>query len=136
MQRPLQEAPTDVREQIIEALRDPNRWFLDQKSSSRNYLVLWDLIAEGFAADLADGLERDGRLFLKPMTQTGQPQRYQCVLAYPEDDPHAAIDIHVTLTPRGEPPRVKIAVHPSDTVWTLPRIFAYTPPNENNTAQT
>jgi hypothetical protein len=136
MPNPPQEASADVRKQIIEALRDPPRWVLDQKSSSRNYLDLWDLTAAGFAADLADGLEREGRLFLKPMTLQGQPQRYQCVLAYPEDHPHAAIDIHITLSPRGEPPRVKIAVHPSDTVWTLPRILAYTISDETDPTQT
>lgn len=120
-----QEAPVDIRKQIVDALRDPSRWFLDRKSSSRNFLDHWDLPAEGFAADLADGLERQGLLFLKPINQPGQSQRYQCVLSYPEDELHVALDIHVTLSPRGEPPRVKIAVHPSDTVRTLPRINAY-----------
>ena len=50
-----------------------------------------------------------------------------CVLAYPECE----LDIHVTLSPKGEPPRVKVAVHPSDTIRTLPRILAY-PPNDEN----
>jgi hypothetical protein len=131
-----QEAPAAIRKQIVEAFRDPARWFLDWKSSSRNFLDLWDLSADGFVADLADGLEREGLLFLKPITKPGQPQRYQCVLAYPEDEPYPALDIHVTLSPRGEPPKVKIAVHPSDTVRTLPRIQAYPPSDEDHDNET
>jgi hypothetical protein len=130
------EAPESVRFQVIGALRDSTRWFLDQNSSSRNYLDQWNLRATTFVADLADGLERGGRLFLKPMQQPGQAQRYQCVLAYPEEESYPPIDIHVTLSPRGEPPRVKIAVHPSDTVWTLPQIQAIPPSHENDPPQT
>lgn len=128
-----QEAPAEIRKQVADALLNPSRWLLDNKSSSRNYLDHWSLPAKGLVADLADGLERGGLLFLKPNTQPGQPQRYQCVLAYPEDEPYPALDIHITLSPRGEPPRVKIAVHPSDTVWTLPQIQAYPPSDENDT---
>ena len=65
-------APAAVLEQIVDALRDPQRWFLDQASSFRNYLTLWELRADGFIADLADGLEREGRLFYKPKTHQGQ----------------------------------------------------------------
>lgn len=128
-----QEAPEKIRKQIIDALRAPSGWVLDQKSSSRNYLDLWGLPAKGFVADLADGLEREGCLFFKPITEPSQLQRYQCVLAYPEDDPYPALEIHVTLSPKGEPPRVKIAVHKSDTVWTLPQIQAYPTTDETDT---
>lgn len=114
--------PATIRRQIVEALRDPGRRFLDQNSSSRNHLDRWDLKAERFFADLADGLTSD-LLFLKPKNQPYQPQRYHCVLAYPDDDPYPALDIHVTLSPRGEPLRVMVAVHASDTVQTLPRIY-------------
>lgn len=130
------EAPESVRFQVIDALRDVTRWFFDQRSSSRNYLDLWSLRATSFVADLADGLERGGKLFLKPMQQPGQAQRYQCVLAYPEEESYPSIDIHITLSPRGEPPRVKIAVHPSDTVWTLPRIQAIPPNHGSHPPQT
>jgi hypothetical protein len=130
------EAPESVRFRVIDALRDSTRWFLDQKSSSRNYLDLWNLRASTFVADLADGLERGGRLFLKHSQQSGHTQRYQCVLAYPEEESYPPIDIHVTLSPRGEPPQVKIAVHPSDTVRTLPRIQAIPPNHEDNPPQT
>ena len=115
-------APATIRSQIIEALRDPARRFLDQNSSSRNHLDRWDLRADGFFADLADGLASD-LLFLKPKNQANQPQRYQCVLAYSENDPYPALDIHVTLSPKGQPTRVMVAVHESDTVQTLPRIY-------------
>lgn len=56
MSNPRRKAPATVRRQIVNALRDPGSRFLDQKSSSRNYLDLWDLKAVGFYADLADGL--------------------------------------------------------------------------------
>jgi hypothetical protein len=114
-------APATIRRQIVEALQDPSRRFLDPNSSSRNYLDHWDLKAAGFFADLADGLASD-LLFLKPKNHPDDPQRYQCVLAYPEDDPYQALDIHVTLSPKGDPPRVMVAVHVSDSVQTLPRI--------------
>lgn len=122
MSNPRRKATATIRRQIFEALRDPGRRFLDSKSSSRNYLDHWDLNATGFYADLADGLEASENLFLKPKNHPNDPQRYQCVLAYPEDDPYPALDIHVTLSPKGQPPRVMIAVHESDTVRTLPRI--------------
>lgn len=123
MSNPRRKAPATIRSQIVEALRNPGRRFLDLKSSSRNYLDHWDLKAVGFYADLADGLAASENLFLKDKTFPNQAQRYQCVLAYPEDDSCPALDIHVTLSPKGEPPRVMIAVHPSDTVQTLPRIY-------------
>lgn len=122
MSNPSRKAPVSIRRQVVEALRDPGRRFLDPKSSSRNYLDHWDLKAPGFYADLADGLEASENLFLKPKNHPNNAQRYQCVLAYPEDDPYPALDIHVTLSPKGQPPRVMIAVHESDTVRTLPRI--------------
>lgn len=114
-------APATIRRQIVDALRDPGRRFLDANSSSRNHLDRWGLKADGFFADLADGLASD-LLFLKPKNQAAQPQRYQCVLAYPPGNSYPALDVHVTLSPRGEPPRVMVAVHESDTVHTLPRI--------------
>jgi hypothetical protein len=122
MSNPRRKAPASIRSQIVEALRDPSRRFLDPISSSRNYLDHWDLKAAGFYADLADGLEASENLFLKPKNHPNDTQRYQCVLAYPENDPYPALDIHVTLSPKGQPPRVMIAVHESDTVRTLPRI--------------
>lgn len=122
MSNPRRKAPVSIRRQIAEALRDPDRRFLDPKSSSRSHLDHWDLKATGFYTDLADGLEASENLFLKPKNHASDPQRYQCVLAYPEDDPYPALDIHVTLSPRGQPPAVMIAVHKSDTVRTLPRI--------------
>jgi hypothetical protein len=114
-------APASIRRQIADALRDPDRRFLDQKTSSRNLLDLWGLTALGLFLDLSEGLETD-LLFLKPKNQPSQVQRYQCVLAYPENESLPALDIHVTLTPKGDPPRVMVAVHKSDTFHTLPKI--------------
>lgn len=121
MSSPPRKASATIRQAVSDALRDPNRRFLDQKSSSRNLLDLWGLTASGLFLDLADGLEAD-LLFLKPKNQPSQIQRYQCVLAYPEDDSFPSLDIHVTLSPKGKPPVVMVAVHESDTVQTLPKI--------------
>lgn len=115
-------APVTIRRQITDALRDPGRRFLDRNSSSRNLLDLWGLTAAGLFLDLADGLEAD-LLFLKPKNRPDQLQRYQCVLAYPADDSLPALDIHVTLSPKGDPPAVMVAVHESDTALTLPKIL-------------
>jgi len=98
--------------------------------------VRWELAAEGLFEDLADGLEAEpGRLFLKPRQRPGDPQRYQCVLTYPEECGLPPLDIHVTLSPRGDPPRVMVAVHESDTVRTLPRIHVNPGSNENERNQ-
>ena len=110
-----------IRESIVEALQDPERRFLDLNTPSRRYLVHWGLRESGLYQDLAEGL-RDDLLFLKPKTFPNQFQRYQCVLLYPEDGDFKAVDVHVTLAPRGDPPAVKIGVHPSDTLKTLPAI--------------
>ena len=114
-------APAVVRERIADALRDPARRFLDENSSSRRFLDRWDLRANGLFADLADALGCDD-LYLKPKSNDHQPQRYQCVLAYPAESGLPAVDVHVTVSPKGEPVRVRIAVHPSDTVQSLPKI--------------
>ena len=96
MSNPRRKASVTTRRLIVEALRSPGRRFLDPKSSSRNHLDYWDLKATGFYTDLADGLEASDNLYLKPKNHQHDPQRYQCVLAYPESDPYPALDIHVT----------------------------------------
>lgn len=123
-------ASTSVCQQIVDALGDPRRRFFDQKTSSRGLLDCWDLKPDGFFSDLAAGLTAD-LLFLKPKTLPHQAQRYQCILSYPEEPGYAELDIHVTLSPKGEPVSVMIAVHKSDTVQTLPRIHVKPNPNEN-----
>ncbi len=125
-------APRSITESIVEALRDPGRRYLDANSSSRNYLARWELTVDGFFRDLADGLEVESdRLFLKPKQHPNNPQRYQCVLTYPEECELPMIDIHVTLSPRGKPTRVMVAMHESDTVRTLPRIPVIFRPDED-----
>lgn len=119
-----------VCQQIVDALRDPCRRFLDKKTPSRGLLDLWGLRADGFFSDLAARLTAD-RLFLKPKTFPNQAQRYQCILSYPEESGYAELDIHVTLSPSGEPPAVMIALHRSDTAQTLPRIHVKPIPDEN-----
>jgi hypothetical protein len=105
---------------------------LDGNTSSRRLLDHWGLKAEGFFADLADGLAAADKLFLKPTTFPNQLQRYQCVLHYAEECELPEVDIHVTLSPSGDPPRVKVAVHESDTAQTLPRIFPPSDPDETD----
>ncbi|MDQ8202163.1 hypothetical protein [Pelagicoccus sp. SDUM812003] len=123
-------ASEGIRLQIIDALKDPRRRFLDLNSSSRRFLDLWGITADGFFADLASGLSVD-RLFLKPKTFPNQAQRYQCVLCYPEEADSPKLDVHVTLSPRGAPLTVKVAIHESNTAQTLPRIYPYTTDDED-----
>lgn len=128
----LRKASAGLRERIVEALSDSRRRFLDPNTPSGRHLEVWGLTAEGLYADLAEGLWSD-RLFLKPKTFPDQPQRYQCRLVYPEECGCPELDIHVTLSPKGEPLRVKVAVHKSDTVQRLPELLFNPPSDENET---
>lgn len=123
-------ASEGIRLQIIDALKDPRRRFIDGKTPSRSLLDVWGITTDGFFADLASGLSAD-RLFLKPKTFPNQAQRYQCVLCYPEDADYPKLDVHVTLSPKGTPTSVKVAIHESDTALTLPRIYPYTIDDED-----
>jgi len=120
-------ASSSICQQIVVALRNPARRFLDRNTPSKNHLNHWNIKEVALFADLADHLTND-KLFLKPKTFPNQTQRYQCVLSYPGERGYAELDIHVTLSPKGEPPVVKVAVHESDTVQTLPRIHVKTNP--------
>lgn len=120
MNPPPRFAASTVREKIAAALRDRKRRFLDANdSTSRNYLERCGITADGLFADLAADLKKF-QLYLKPNTA---PQRYQYVLPYPEEDGLPALLIHITLSAKGEPPRVKVAVHPHNTGHApLPRV--------------
>lgn len=108
-----------VREQITAALGDRNRRFLDANTQSRNYLDRWGITSDGLFEDIATDL-KEYQLYLKPNTK---PQRYQYVLPYPEEDGLPALLVHITLSLKGEPPRVKVAVHPHNTGHApLPRV--------------
>jgi hypothetical protein len=130
MASPPRNASASVCQQIVDALGDPGRRFFDSNTPSRRLLDCWDLKPDGFFSDLAAGLTAE-LLFLKPKTVPHQAQRYQCILSYPEESGYAELDIHVTLSPKGEPVSVMIAVHRSDTVQTLPRIHVKPNPDEN-----
>jgi hypothetical protein len=109
-----------VRKAILDALKDRNRRYIDAKGPSYSWLADWYLKTDGLFEDLIDGLESSDNLFAKPK-DPAFPQCYQCILKYPENgEKYPAIVVHVTLAPRGEPPRVRVAVHPSDTVRHLP----------------
>lgn len=120
-------APTEIRLLILDALQDPARRLLDPNTPSGRRLDLWGITAKGFFDALAEDL-RIYEIFLKPK-EPSEPQRYQTRLIYeadPPDHPEELI-IHVTLSHRGDPPRVKVALHRSDTVQQLPKIKIDTP---------
>lgn len=124
-----------IRESVIIALATPGQRFLDRNGSSGNWLVHWGLTESAIYEELVGGLKISDRLFLKPR-QPGKPQAYQCILEWPEDgDDYPAIEVHVTLSPRGDPPRVRVALHPSDTVRTLPVLPKPDESDENDPAQ-
>lgn len=128
-------ATTAIRESIIEALGNPGRRFLDRAGSSGNWLIKWGLTEETIYTELIAGLKSSDLLFLKEK-QHGKPQAYQCILDWPDDgDDYPAIEIHVTLAPRGDPPRVRVALHTSDTARTLPVLPYNQENNENDQAQ-
>lgn len=133
MSQPPRKASKTVREAVIDALKDRQRRFIDERGSSRSWLDRWGIKADGLYADLIDGLECSDHLYLKPLDDPRAIQSYQCILTYPENgDDYPAIVVHVTLAPKGEPPRVRVAVHPSDTLKTLPPLQFPTETDEND----
>jgi hypothetical protein len=125
-------APSETRLIILDALMDPGRRFLDQISSSRNWLDRWDLTEAGFFAELCDDL-RSHEIFLKPKNKPADPQKYQTRLIYAAEPPDypEQLNIHITLSPKGDPPQVKVAIHPSDTARELPKISIKTKPTKS-----
>lgn len=121
-------APSEIRHQILDALQDPGRRFLDLQTASRRLLDLWGITENGFFAALADDLRRY-EIFLKPKGKPSDPQRYQTRLIFeadPLDSPDDLV-VHVTLSPKGDPIRVKVALHRSDTVQQIPKLEAKPP---------
>jgi len=113
-------APKVVRQAIVGALGDSSRRFLDRAGSSGNWLIKWGLTEQRIYQELIAGLTHSDLLFAEEQ-QPGKPLVYQCLLDWPEvGDAFPAIVIHVTLAPRGEPPRVRVALHPSHTARHLP----------------
>ena len=124
-------ASPETRLLILDALCDPARRFLDRDGSSRNWLDHWDLTEEGFFAKLCADL-RIHEIFLKPKNKPTDPQKYQTRLIYMPDPPDypEELNIHITLSPKGDPPRVKVAIHPSDTARQLPKTTIDTNPTK------
>lgn len=125
-------APSETRLIILDALMDPGRRYLDQNSPSRNWLDHWDLTEAGFFAELCDDL-RSHEIFLKPKNKPSDPQKYQTHLIYAAEPPDypEELNIHITLSPKGDPPRVKVVIHPSDTARQLPKIKIETKPTKS-----
>lgn len=133
MSQPPRKASKTVREAVIDALKDRQRRFIDERGPSRSWLARWGIKADGLYADLIEGLEVSDHLYLKPLDYPRAIQAYQCILPYPENgEEYPAIMVHVTLAPKGNPPRVRVAVHPSDTLKTLPPLQFPTETDEND----
>jgi hypothetical protein len=121
-------APTEIRLLILDAIQDPERRFFDRNTPSRRYLDLWKITEKGFFAALSDDLQIH-EIFLKPKDKPSDPQKYQTRLIYEADPPDypEELIIHVTLSQKGDLPRIKVALHRSDTVQQLPKIKIDTP---------
>jgi hypothetical protein len=115
-------APPETRILILDALMDPKRRFLDNIGPSRRWIDQWDLTEEGFFHDLCEDL-RIHEIFLKPKNKPSDPQKYQTRLIYGADPPDypEELNIHITLSPKGDPPTVKVVIHRSDTARELPK---------------
>lgn len=115
-------ATPETRLAILDALSDPARRFLDGNGPSRRWLDRWDLTEAGFFQTLCDDLQIH-EIFLKPKNKDSDPQKYQTRLIYEAEPPDypEELNVHVTLSPKGDPPRVKVAIHPSDTAPQLPK---------------
>lgn len=101
-----------VRLQILDCLRDRERRFIDHHSQSRQNLDRWQITEEGFFEELIYDLERY-HIYIKRKTNSADPQRYQFVMRWDTEDD--LILIHITLSPRGKPPRVKVVIHEHNT---------------------
>lgn len=108
-------ASDSVRLQILDCLRDEKRCFFDQNTQSRSYLDRWGITPMGFISALIEDLERY-HIFLKPKQNPADAQKYQFVMRW--DECGDGLLIHITLSPRGTPPRVKIAIHEHNTGYT------------------
>jgi hypothetical protein len=115
-------ATSETRLLILDALSDPKRRFLEGNGPTRRWLDHWDLTEAGFFQELCQDL-RFHEIFLKPQNKPSDPQKYQTRLIYEADPPDypQELNIHITLSPKGDPPRVKVAIHPSDTAQQLPK---------------
>jgi hypothetical protein len=101
-------AHREIRETIIECLLTPGRCFLGEHPT-RAWLNKWEISDKGLYEEPAEALQRY-ELFFKPHTN---PQKFQFVLRS-FDTEETSILIHITLSPRGDPPKVKINAHPHD----------------------
>lgn len=104
-------SPESVRLLILECLRDRGRRFFDRNTPSISYLNQWGIRQSAFYEALIEDLEHY-ELFIKPKQQPADPQRYHFVMRW---DSEATILIHITLSPKGDPPRVMLAIHPHNT---------------------
>ena len=91
------EAPSDVRQAILEALKsnddDPHYTISD---NGRRFLAAQGFVPENVVLDLVDYLEDGCRLYLLQGPAI-QGIKYQCCIGYDDD-----LDIHVKLTPRDD----------------------------------
>lgn len=116
-------ASKEIRLLILDAIQDPKRRFFDPNTPSRRYLDQWDIKEKGFFHRLSEDLKTH-EIFLKPDDDPSKPQKYQTRLFYDAEPPDypEELNIHITLSPKGDPPSVKVAIHRSDTIQQLPKI--------------
>lgn len=102
----------EIRLLILECLRDEKRRFLDANSSSRTWLNTWGIRQKAFFEELIQDLG-NYQLFFKPKNKPSDHQKYQYVMRW--DECENGLLIHITLSPKGDPPRVMIALHKHNT---------------------
>ncbi|MGJ8633188.1 MAG: hypothetical protein ACSHX7_04650 [Luteolibacter sp.] len=105
-------ASEEVRLLILECLRDEKRRFLDMNGPSRRWLDHWNIRQKTLFNELTKDLE-SYRIFLKEKKKPQDSQKYHYVMRW--DECEDGLLIHITLSPKGEPPRVMIALHKHDT---------------------
>ncbi|HAV12865.1 MAG TPA: hypothetical protein DCX06_05135 [Opitutae bacterium] len=99
-----------VRLLILECLRDKKRRFFDGNSPSIRWLNQWGIRQSAFYEELIKDLETY-EIFLKPKNSHADLQRHQFVMRW---DDAGEILIHITMSPKGKPPKVMLAIHPHD----------------------
>lgn len=122
-------APDEIRQTIVECLRDKSRHFLDGNGPSRRYISEWNIRQNALISELANDLEIY-HLYLKPRQKPTDLQRYQFVMRWDGDERYLLI--HFTLSPKGTPPRVMVACHEHNIGYPPLPLKTITPPPDDN----
>ena len=93
------EAPPEVRAMVLEALKDPDGYFI--YPDGRRYLKALDLDPKGVVVDLIGYLDEGSRLYVLPEN----PSKCQCCLDYGE-----RLVVHVKISPQAARVGVLVAL--------------------------